>query len=199
MTTVLDLFCGAGGMSLGFQNAGYEVVAGVDYNEAAIETYRSNYDHKAIHEDLTQLTPKQFAIKYDIWPEDVDVVAGGPPCQDFSLANINREVDSERANLVFVFAEYVDFYQPTAFVMENVKGITSAKGGEVLENLLSDLRDSGYSVEAKTLNAADYGVPQIRERLFVQGHFDGKVQWPEPTHTPKEEPNTQKKVEEVVV
>jgi DNA (cytosine-5)-methyltransferase 1 len=184
------LFCGAGGFSVGFTEAGYEVIAGVDTDDDALDTYDANHDADAINEDLTELSPAEFAETYDIYPEDVQVLIGGPPCQGFSTANVDRHVDDDRNNLVFVFAEYVDYYQPESFLMENVTGITSVDDGTLFENLLSDFRSAGYTVDHQVLNAADYGVPQKRRRMFVQGVRDGSPQWPEPTHAPVSEINT---------
>lgn len=112
-------------------------------------------------------------------------------CQGFSLANVERSVDDDRNNLVFVFAEYVDYYVPETFLMENVTGITSVDDGTLFETLLGDFRTSGYTVDNRVLNAADYGVPQKRKRMFVQGVRDGTLQWPEPTHAPPSELETE--------
>lgn len=187
--TVLDLFCGAGGFSVGFERAGYDVIAGVDVDETAIRTYDENHDSRAIQQDLTEFTPTQFAATYDIHPSDVDVVIGGPPCQGFSRANIDRSLDDERCNLVFVFAEYVDYYDPDVLLMENVKGIQTGEREELFDRLLDNFRDSGYTVGWRVFNAADYGVPQTRERVFVQGVLDGTLSWPASTHVPEDEIN----------
>ena len=183
---VLDLFCGAGGFSQGFEKQGFDVLAGVDTNKDALNTYEKNHNSRSIQQDLTELSPSVFAFEYGIYPSDVDVMIGGPPCQGFSLANIDRSVDDDRNNLVFVFAEYVEYYQPDVFVMENVKGIQSVDDGTLFSNLKDDLRDAGYTVESTILNAADYGVPQTRERMFVQGVKTGSVQWPQQTHEPSQ-------------
>jgi site-specific DNA-cytosine methylase len=108
-------------------------------------------------------------------------------CQGFSTAQANRDPDDPRNNLVFRFARYVDHYQPESFVMENVTGITSIDDGETVELLCEDFRQAGYSVEYATLNAADYGVPQKRRRVFFVGQQDGEPAFPEPTHAPSEE------------
>lgn len=179
---VLDLFCGPGGLSLGFQQAGYEIVAGVDHDENAIQTYAENHDTRAIQADLAELPTPKLYDQYAINPYNIDVVTGGPPCQGFSLANIERSLDDDRNNLVFVFAEHVDYVQPEVFLMENVRGLRSIDDGETLDSLLCDFEESGYTVEYKLINAADYGVPQSRERIFIQGVRSGTPEWPEPTH-----------------
>ena len=190
---MLDLFCGAGGFTLGFENAGFDVVAGVDKNETALETHAQNFDGLAIEEDLSAISPAEFFDTYDIDPETIDVVIGGPPCQGFSHAQTDRRVDDERNNLVFVFADYVCYIEPDAFVMENVPGFEQMDDGSILERLLADFEDGGYDVEYTTLNAANFGVPQKRQRVFVQGYRAdletpaGDEWWPEPTHAPRDE------------
>jgi len=186
----LDLFCGAGGLTLGFENAGYNVIAGVDFDEMAIETYDENFDHEAINEDLAETDPEDFAVEYDIHPTDVNYIGGGPPCQGYSTANLQRDEDDPRNNLVFRFAEYVDYYQPRAFVMENVTGIETIDDGATVELLYGEFEDMGYGVDHAVLNAADYGVPQKRRRVFFVGareDVDGQPQFPEPTHSPPSE------------
>lgn len=177
-------------MSLGFENAGFDVIAGVDYDETAIETYNHNFDHEGIQCNLAEADPEVFAEMFDTYPEDVDVIAGGPPCQGFSTANLQRDEDDPRNNLVFRFAQYVDYYQPESFVMENVTGIESIDGGETVELLYEDFEDAGYDVKHTVLNAADYGVPQKRKRVFFVGvrtDVDGEPSFPEPTHAPASE------------
>ena len=189
--TTLDFFCGAGGMSLGFDNAGYEIVGAVDKNETAVETHRQNFSHPVWQYDLAAVEPQEFAAETGVKPSHVEVVIGGPPCQGFSRANVDRSVDDERNNLVFVFADYVEYYEPETFLMENVKGIQeTTMQDEVFNPLLAEFREAGYVVDWKVLNAADYGVPQIRERVFVQGQRNGDVQWPKQTHAPADEIKT---------
>jgi DNA (cytosine-5)-methyltransferase 1 len=188
--TVLDLFCGAGGFTLGCQQAGATVIAGVDNDEKAIETYDHNFDHPAYQYDLAETEPATFAVETGISTEDVDGIVGGPPCQGFSTANLQRDEDDPRNNLVFRYARYVDYYQPDWFVMENVTGIESIDDGETIELLYEDFEQAGYDVNHATLNAADYGVPQKRRRVFFVGvheQTEGKPQFPEPTHAPKDQ------------
>lgn len=188
--TVLDLFCGAGGFSLGCENTGYEVLAGVDNDETAIETYDENFNHQAYQYDLAETEPAMFAFETGIYSEDVDIVVGGPPCQGFSLANVERDENDPRNNLVFRFATYVEYYQPRSFVMENVTGIESIDDGKTIELLYEDFQESGYDVDHATLNAADYGVPQKRRRVFfvgVRNDIEAEPTFPEPTHAPESE------------
>lgn len=188
--TVLDLFCGAGGMTLGYLRAGYDVIAGVDYDETAIETYRENFNHPAYQCNLAQVDPGEFASDTGITPDDVTDIGGGPPCQGFSEANLQRDEEDPRNNLVFRFARYVEYYQPERFVMENVTGIETIDGGETIDLLYDDFESSGYDVNHTTLNAANYGVPQKRRRVFFVGvrkDVDGTPQFPDPTHAPPNE------------
>jgi len=192
--SVLDLFCGAGGMTLGFEQAGYDVIAGVDNDETAVETYERNFDHRGVQEDLVAIDPPQFELRYDIEPDDVDIVVGGPPCQGYSTANLQRDEDDPRNNLVFRFARYVEYYQPRSFVMENVTGIESIDDGETIELLYDAFEEAGYDVDHATLNAADYGVPQKRRRVFfvgVRDDVDSEPQFPETTHAPQSEIESQ--------
>jgi len=195
--TALDLFCGAGGFTLGLQRAGYDVIAGVDYNEQAVQTYDENFDHPAYQYNLAEVNPLQFDLETGIQKDNVQCLAGGPPCQGFSRSNLQRDSDDPRNNLVFRFARYVDYYQPKQFVMENVKGIQTIDDGETIRLLCEDFRGAGYRVKNRVLHAADFGVPQKRERMFFIGlrdDIDGEPQFPERTHAPRDEiqqPTTQ--------
>jgi DNA (cytosine-5)-methyltransferase 1 len=181
-TRVLDLFCGAGGCSDGFTRAGAEVIAGVDADEAAVETFAANHDATALQRDLTAETPAAFDETTSIDTDGVDIVVGGPPCQGFSMAAKSRDVDDERNNLVFVFADHVDHLDPEHVLMENVTGLARGEMQDIFDRLLDEFEAMGYTVESRVLNAAEYGVPQRRNRLFIQGTRDGTPSWPDPTH-----------------
>ena len=186
---VLDLFCGGGGLSEGFLQAGYDVVAGVDVSEDFLATYGHNHDDAvAIQADLSGIDPETFFDTHPIDPEAVDIVIGGPPCKGFSIAG-HRDPDDERNYLVGSFIDYVEFLQPEAFVMENVPGIKSMAGGDTLRSILKGFRHAGYETPAyETLNAADYGVPQNRRRVIFQGRRDGsRPTYPDRTHSPAEQ------------
>lgn len=179
---VLDLFCGAGGFSSGFERAGHEVVAGVDHDEDAVDTFDANHDGEAIQADLTAYSPDEFAEEYGIAPGDVEIVIGGPPCQSFSLANRQDTTDDERNNLVFVFEEYAAFYAPDVALMENVKNIQSGENKALFERLLEDFRQDFGRVSYRVLDASNFGVPQRRERVFVQARNDDRpIRWPTAT------------------
>ena len=184
---VLDLFSGCGGFSLGCEWAGLDVVAGVEFHEKIVDVYNENFSHRALQYDLAKTDPEEFEEAEHI--SDVDMIVGGPPCQGFSVANMNRDVDDERNNLVFRFAEYISHYEPDVFVMENVTGILSIDDGALFGRLLRELGKYGYSVDYETLCAVDYGVPQKRDRVFVVGVRDdvgrGPV-FPSPSHGPED-------------
>ena len=166
---VLSLFSGAGGAVEGFKQAGYSVVAAVDYNEDCVATLKENHPTTlAIREDLSETSPSEFADRYNIPAESIDVVVGGPPCQGFSLSG-KRELDDDRNKCIIDFLDYVSFYNPDNVLMENVSGIMSMADGEVAEHIYENLERLGYNTVVGTHNAANYGVPQLRERVLFVG------------------------------
>lgn len=157
---VVDLFSGAGGMSLGFQQAGFEVVAGLDNWKPAVDTYAANFDHDVFLQDLSDvLSSVQLVSSFN-----PDVIVGGPPCQDFSPAGGRVELD--RADLTRSFAEIVSGVRPKFFVMENVP---RAQSSVAYSRMKDTLRFSGYGLADFVLDASLYGVPQKRKRLFCIG------------------------------
>ena len=164
---VLDLFCGCGGLSSGFIEAGYNVVLGIDNWKDAIFTFEKNHNiSKGIVADLFFETPKSIAKKTGI--TKVDIIIGGPPCQGFSIAG-KRIIDDERNKLYKSFVNFVEFYKPKAFLMENVPNIISMGGGEVKDSIIKDFKKLGYTVVSKVLLASEFGVPQNRKRAFFVG------------------------------
>ena len=169
--TVLDLFCGCGGLSLGFEQAGYDVLAGIDFWKDALITYQANHKQsKAIQADLMNLSPENVVDV--IGTSSVDVIIGGPPCQGFSVAG-KRIIDDERNKLYKSFVRMVEYFKPKAFVMENVPNILSMGEGIIKESILTDFKALGYNVTTKVLLASDYGVPQNRRRAVFVGLLDG--------------------------
>ena len=171
---VLDLFCGCGGLSLGFEEAGYNVLLGIDIWEDALKTYAYNHKHsKILCADMSTLRGED--VKDVVGDNSVDVIIGGPPCQGFSIAG-KRIVDDDRNKLYKGFVRMVEYFKPKAFVMENVPNILSIGDGVVRESIINDFKNLGYTVENKVLTASDYGVPQNRRRaVFVglmKGNFD---------------------------
>lgn len=163
MRTV-DLFCGCGGMSLGFQNAGAEVLAAYDNWEPAINIYRDNFQHPVFALDLNSPGAIEHIKAYN--PE---MIIGGPPCQDFSIAG-NRNM-GKRANLTVRFATIVSEIRPAWFVMENVYNIERMP---ILPKTQKILREAGYGLTIRILNASHCGVPQARRRFFMIGLLGAK-------------------------
>jgi DNA (cytosine-5)-methyltransferase 1 len=170
---VLSLFSGCGGMDLGFIRAGHTIIWANDIFHDAAETYRLN-----IGNEIDE-TPIENVDKSILPPSDI--VIGGFPCQGFSVANTKRSLSDSRNALYLQMLEVIRYVQPRYFVAENVKGILSMEKGEVFRMILCDFMNSGYSVKYALLNAANYGVPQLRERVFIVG-------WRDKTDEPKNFP-----------
>ncbi len=166
---IIDLFAGCGGLSLGFEMAGFKVLAAVEMDEWASETYQKNHtDTKMIKSDITKV---QYLSDIVDKETIVDGIIGGPPCQGFSLSG-NRDKNDPRNSLFMEFVRFVRFFKPKFFVMENVTGILSMKTKDnhfVKDIILKEFSDVGYNVEIFKLNAADFGVPQSRTRVFFIG------------------------------
>lgn len=160
---VVDLFCGCGGLSLGFQNAGMNVVAAYDNWPAAVWVYNTNFDHPTHTFDLSL---EQKASE-NISQYKPDMIIGGPPCQDFSSAGLRNE-DNGRGNLTISYAKIISIVRPKWFVMENVSTITKTKK---LTEAKEIFKDSGYGLTQIVLNAALCGVPQKRKRFFMIGRL----------------------------
>jgi DNA (cytosine-5)-methyltransferase 1 len=169
--TVVDLFCGAGGMSLGFTQAGFRVVLAMDHSLPAVETYRANLHDHVVCGEITESTGLPPAT----------VIVGGPPCQGFSSAGLRRAGD-HRNTLVGCFAQLVARHRPKAFVFENVEGFLTAESGARVLDLLGPVIDAGYRVQVRKVNAANYGVPQHRKRVLAVGGLGWDPSFPEPTH-----------------
>ncbi len=184
---VVDLFCGAGGLSSGFRMAGFDVVLGIDHIPVFCETFEKN-DHKSVCGDISNITIEQ--INDAVENKKIDIVVGGPPCQGFSMAG-RRDTKDPRNSLFMEFVRIVDGLKPKFFVMENVPGILTMKtaGGELVKDIiLQEYKKIGYQVEVKKLHSADYGVPQKRKRvIFIGTNTDISIRFPEPTHSKEPE------------
>lgn len=173
---VISLFSGAGGMDLGFINAGFDIVWANDFFKEAVESYKKNVDDRIVYGDITKIASSEM-------PDDIDLVIGGFPCQGFSIANTKRSMKDERNFLYKEMLRVIDDKKPKFFVAENVKGILSMKKGKVFEMIKKDFKKLGYNVDARLLNAAEYGVPQARERVVIIGNRIGvENPYPKPTH-----------------
>lgn len=168
----IDLFCGAGGLSEGLKNAGFDVVAAVEYNENVCRTYKENHKNtKVIRADISKLIPDDFLKQINHSKQDIVLIAGGPPCQGFSMANgQTRNKDNPKNKMVNHFARFVEQIMPPIFLMENVLGFKSIENGKMLKRLKKRFLKMGYKTSCITLNAANYGVPQNRYRVFLIGH-----------------------------
>ncbi|WP_141273799.1 DNA cytosine methyltransferase, partial [Kurthia gibsonii] len=179
VNTLISLFSGAGGMDLGFKNAGFNILWANDFVKDATETYKNNIGDHVVLGDITEIPSSD--IPGDIG--DVDVVIGGFPCQGFSIANTKRNMDDSRNFLYLELLRVIKDKKPKFFVAENVKGLLSMQKGKVIEMIVNDFEKIGYKVDYKLLNAADYGVPQARERVIIIGNRLGiDNPFPKPSH-----------------
>lgn len=180
---VLDLFSGAGGLSRGFYDAGYDVVLGVDFDEAALKTFKANhggaeamkldlFDHSNIDTIIDFLKEKNIKL---------DVLVGGPPCQGFSVAG-PRDMNDKRNTLYTAMVELAERVKPQVVVLENVPGMVQTNGGIGANRVVEDFAKIGYRMVPKLLYAPDYGLPQIRKRVFFVGLRDSEkdFEFPEP-------------------
>jgi DNA (cytosine-5)-methyltransferase 1 len=174
---VIGLFSGCGGLDLGFKQAGYNIIWANDILKDACETYKLNIGDHIINEDITK-------VDLNIIPK-ADIIIGGPPCQGFSGIG-KRNPNDNRSALVYSYLDVVNKVQPKIFLFENVTGIKSSKasdGSKVIDNLKKAFEDIGYHINIHTLNAADYGVPQKRKRVFIIGNKLGTdITAPTQTH-----------------
>lgn len=168
---LVDLFAGAGGLSLGFEQAGFDVVAAVEYDPIHAATHELNFPYsRVICADVTKLSGDEIRKAAGIGRRMIDAVIGGPPCQGFSLIG-HRILDDPRNSLVFHFLRLVSELRPRAFMMENVPGMATGDHHQLLDELIEQFDKAGYRVRLpyRTLNAGHYGVPQDRKRLFLLG------------------------------
>jgi DNA (cytosine-5)-methyltransferase 1 len=183
---VLDLFAGAGGFSLGFQNAGYKAVGAIELDSWACETLRFNHpDMEVLQGDISTFSDKKILETFG--PLKPDVIVGGPPCQGFSICNKNAGDAKDPRNSLFVeFLRVGKLLSPTLMIMENVPNLLKARtqsGEPVIDIIKSEMADLGYHVYHDVLEATSFGVPQIRKRLFVVAcKHSLQTPFPAPTH-----------------
>lgn len=178
---VVSLFSGAGGLDLGFRMAGHEIIWANDIYGDAVETYRHNLGDHIVCEDISRIAAEDIP--------DCDIIIGGFPCQGFSVANTKRHESDERNALYKELIRIIKAKSPKFFLAENVKGLTNLAQGKVFQMILHDFAELGYKVKSKILNAADYGVPQTRERVIIVGvrnDIDFDYVYPLPTHSKEE-------------
>lgn len=169
---VASLFCGCGGSDLGmiggFQFLGreyplldFEIVYAIDFDKWAVETYNQNFSHKAIVADVKE---EDFTTL-----PDIDVMIGGFPCQSFSTLNPSKDTNDSRANLYKEIVRFLKIKKPKYFICENVKGLLTLQKGSIINKITSEFKSVGYNVQYKLLKAAEFGIPQRRERVFIVG------------------------------
>ncbi|MBO9706702.1 MAG: DNA cytosine methyltransferase [Caulobacter sp.] len=198
---VLDLFAGCGGISLGFQAAGFEIAAAVEFDPDAAASHGANFHpgdpRHARPRDITKLSPEALAEELDLGgvSSAVDVIVGGPPCQAFARVGRSklREIDEHpeafkhdpRARLYLEYLHYVEAFQPLALLMENVPDMLNHGGQNIAEETCEVLRDKGYVAGYTLLNASFFGVPQMRERMILVAYrkeLGAQISFPQPTH-----------------
>lgn len=166
---VIDLFCGCGGFSKGFEQAGFDIRLGIDLWKDAVITYQHNFPKtKTINQDITTLDGKILLDFLEIPADEIDVIIGGPPCQGFSISG-KRLIDDPRNKLYKSFVDIVAHIMPKIFVMENVPGLIRLFGGKVKAEIINDFTELGYNVDMQLLSSEQYGVPQKRKRAFFVG------------------------------
>lgn len=176
---IVSLFSGAGGLDLGMIQAGHIIIWANDIDKDAVSTYRANIGNHIVHNDIRNIDIRTIP--------SCDMVIGGFPCQGFSLANLKRNISDERNSLYHFFCNVVNDKKPLFFIAENVKGILSLGGGIIIKEITKDFSEIGYHVEVHSVNMADYGVPQMRQRVVIIGerrdiHEKFHFSFPQPTH-----------------
>lgn len=174
---VVSLFCGAGGLDLGFVQAGHKIVWSNDIFADAVSTYRHNIGDHVVCGDIVGIPSSDIP--------SCDIVVGGFPCQGFSVANTKRNVDDSRNVLYRELLRVIRDKRPAFFLAENVKGLLNFDGGRAFARILDDFSAVGYRVVHRLFNAADFGVPQRRERIIIVGtrnDVDFEFTFPEPTY-----------------
>ena len=172
---VLDIFCGAGGMSLGFQQAGCNILGGIDQERYAIQTHHKNFPKCQLKIDPVDIRELTDLSKLGFRPGEIDILIGGPPCQVFSRVglgkmrnHLNIDIDKDPRNFLYKdYVRFVRFYKPLFFVMENVDNLANKK--EVLNVICNAFSDVGYKVDFRIFDSSIFGVPQRRARLFIVG------------------------------
>lgn len=172
---LISLFSGAGGLDLGFEKAGFEIVVANEFDKTIWATYEKNHTAKLIKGDICGIDASDFP--------DCDGIIGGPPCQSWSEAGSLRGIDDPRGQLFYEYIRILRDKKPKFFLAENVKGMMAKRHNEAVENIISQFEDAGYDVFVKLLNAVDYGVAQDRKRVFYIGFrkdLNIKFTFPEP-------------------
>lgn len=174
---LISLFSGAGGLDLGFEKAGYEIVIANEFDKGIWATYEKNHKARLIKGDIRNIKESDF-------PDNIDGIIGGPPCQSWSEAGALRGINDARGKLFYDYIRILKSKQPKFFLAENVSGMLSNRHSEAVKNIISQFEECGYNVYLNLVNAADYGVPQDRKRVFYIGFrkdLNADFRFPEPT------------------
>ncbi len=171
--SVIDLFAGVGGLSLGFEKQGFHVLMANEYDESIADAYQKN--HKGTKMTVGDITSLDLKETFSSYAGKVDVVIGGPPCQGFSQKGQRKTIHDERNFLFKYYVAVVELVKPRYFVMENVPNLLTAENGYFFREIEELFNKMGYSLEHGVLNAADYGVPQNRRRAIIIGKLNGKA------------------------
>lgn len=176
--TVISTFAGCGGSSLGYKLAGYRELLAVEWDDNAVQTFKLNFPEVPVfHGDIVKLSVDQCLNMAGLKPGELDVLDGSPPCQGFSTAG-KRSLSDDRNQLFLEYSRLLKGLQPKIFVMENVSGMIKGHMKLIFAEIMKELKDSGYQVKAKLMNAMYYGVPQFRERVIFIGVRNGLVMIP---------------------
>lgn len=171
----VDLFAGAGGVTEGFRREGFEALFANDHEEPALETFKHNHPKSQVSSaDVETIDPKELRESLSLKPGELDVLLGGPPCQGFSTYG-KRDPSDYRNGLYQYYLKFLKEFRPKAFVIENVTGMLTLVDGKIIEDIKEQAKSFGYGVDVWVLDAADYGVPQFRKRVFITGGTDRQV------------------------
>lgn len=201
----MSFFSGAFGLDIGLEQAGFDVIWANEIEKDFVNTIKANRPGVNVCQgDMTTLDPKAIMKELNLKPGELDLMAGGPPCQSFSTAGRRLSINDARGNLMLHYIQWINTFRPKYFILENVKGLLSApikhtphaqrgkdwkptdeeSHGSALRLVLAEIEKIGYKVNYKLVNTADYGVPQTRERVVMLGSRDGDIlDFPQPTHS----------------
>lgn len=181
--SVLDMFCGAGGFTCGMEQSNFEVLAGVDIDKNALNTFKQNHKKSTvINHDLSNIDEEFICKIKDIYSDGIDVLVGGPPCQGFSVAGKRLE-DDPRNSLWTAYIRLIESFRPKVIVLENVPSIRTLYKGKVAQKIIESFKEHGYVTSVETLLASNYGVPQNRKRTFfvaIEKSIKKAFKFPEP-------------------
>lgn len=178
---VISLYSGAGGLDLGFEQAGFKIKLAIEIDKSCCKTLKKNFKNlKVLNEDINNISYKRILKEAEI--KKVDLLIGGPPCQSFSLAGKRKGLKDKNGKQIINFIKLIMQLKPKVFLIENVKGMVNWKKGLVLEYIVDELskkfmidgKSYKYNIDYKVLNALNYGVPQVRERIFIVGNLFNK-------------------------